>query len=90
MWTTRASRSPPRASGPERITAPSHQAEITGTPHPLRTAQAGFLSDGIRAVGADRLTIHHEQGQVMVLTQADQDPADLRSFRYVVMCMRTP
>lgn len=80
----------PRSSGPERITAPSHQAKITGTPHPLRTAQAGFLSDGIRAVGADRLTVHHEQGQVLVLTQAGQDPADLKSYRYVVMCMRTP
>lgn len=80
----------PRSSGPERITAPAHQAETTGTPHPLRTAQAGFLGDGIRAVDADRLTIHHEQGQMLVLTEAGQDPADLKSYRYVVMCMRTP
>lgn len=77
------------ATGGARPTAPVHTGQITGDPHPHRVANATFLTEGVRAVGTDQVTIHYTAGRVVLLTAAGETPTTPGAFRYLLMCIRT-
>lgn len=69
-----------------RATAPVCDGHVDGEPHAHRLAKASFLSDGVRAVGTDQVTIHYMPGQMIILTEPDTPTGE---FRYLLMCIRT-
>ncbi len=79
---------PQVATDGARATAPVHAGKVSGQVHPHRLVNAKFLAEGLRAVGSDRVSLHHSAKRVLTLTAADT-PACEGNFRYTLMSMRT-